>query len=98
MLHKCVLNVTRSIKARHPERSRQPEMEMLEEKTKDLAHASYQGDVAAVRALLESGDVDVAGIANEVHLRSALHPSACGFCAEMAGTSRSCECKMCSVC
>ena len=73
-------------------------METLEEKAKDLVHASYQGDMAAVRVLLESGDVDVDGIANEVHLRSALRPSACGFCAEMAGTRRSCECEMCSVC
>jgi hypothetical protein len=73
-------------------------METLEEKTKDLVGASYQGDVAAVRALLESGDVDVDGTANEVQLRPALRPSACGFCAEMAGTSRNCECEMCSVC
>jgi hypothetical protein len=45
-------------------------MEALEEETnlERLLEASYDGDVAAVRALLESGAVAVNGIANKVRL------------------------------
>jgi hypothetical protein len=56
-------------------------MESLEEKTKSLERllkASREGDVAAVRALLERGSVDVNG-ANEVRLLPVLRRTACGF-------------------
>jgi hypothetical protein len=47
-------------------------METLEEDTglERLLEASYDGDVAAVRALLESGTVDVNGTAKKVRLIS----------------------------
>jgi hypothetical protein len=55
-------------------------MELLEEKTKNLERllkASREGDVAAVRALLERGSVDVNG-ANEVRLLPVLRRTARG--------------------
>jgi hypothetical protein len=71
-------------------------METLEEKKKNLKRllwASEKGAVAAVRALLESGNVDVNGVHHDswVRLLSALRQTADGFCAE---TSRWCGCGM----
>jgi hypothetical protein len=59
------------------------DMETLKEETglERLLDASYNGDVAAVRALLESGNVNVNGAENKVCLISAP-------CAIPAGTSR----------
>jgi hypothetical protein len=56
-------------------------MEALEEKKKNLERllkASREGDVAAVRALLENGSVDVNG-GDKVRLLSALRRTAADF-------------------
>jgi hypothetical protein len=65
-------------------------METPEEKTKNLLRlrkATIKGDAAAVRALLESGNVDVNGVEDWVRLCSALRQTARDFTAEMAGAA-----------
>jgi hypothetical protein len=63
-------------------------METLEEKAKNLRsllRASEEGDVATVRAVLESGYVDLNGVDDLVRLLSALRQTAHGFCVRGVG-------------
>jgi hypothetical protein len=81
----CYLNATRMcsepsssscMDPKQPRKGTPTHMEPLEEKTKNLERllkASREGDVAAVRALLERGSVDVNG-ANEVRVECSPPP------------------------
>jgi hypothetical protein len=72
-------------------------METLEETKKNLRRlwgASREDDVTAVRALLESGNVDVHGVDEWVRCFLLCAKLPLGCCAETTGTSQRCGCGM----